>query len=431
MVIKGLRQVGKTTAVKEFAMRNYDNVFFLDLRKDKSLHQIFAGDFDIDEIALSISSLPKTIRLKKESRMVSGKTIIILDEIQDCAEARSSLRYFKEDGRYDVIATGSMLGVKGYNQSPSRGIPVGSEDNLTMAAMDFEEFCWAIGLSNEVISCLKDCFATRKHIPPYIHSLMLETVRKYMCVGGMPEVVNAFLSSNDLLAARQIQKNLIVTYQSDFGTHLNKDGEIIVDPLEQARINEVFSSIPKQLAKENGKFMYSCVSKTAKGRTHADAISWLKDYGLIDVCHNLSAIDSPLDFFALSDQFKVYLADIGLLMAMLDEDTPFNVLHDVLKVGKGPLYENLVAETFHKLGKPYYYFSKSSGLEIDFVAKLFQGIAILEVKSRDGNAKSLKAVMANPNCHVNESIKLSAQDIGVVGRSLTMPYYLPAFVFGN
>ena len=431
LTLKGLRQVGKTTAVKEFAKKNYDNVFFLDLRKDTSLHSIFAGDFDIDEIALSISSSPKAKRLVEGSKMIPGKTLIILDEIQDCADARSSLRYFKEDGRYDVIATGSMLGVKGYNQAPSRGIPVGSEDTLVMNAMDFEEFCWAMGIAEDAISCLKECFAKRKHIPPYIHQMMLETVRKYMCVGGLPEVVSTFLSSNDMMITRKVQKGLIATYQSDFGTHLNKDGEIVVDPLEQAYINEVFSSIPRQLAKENGKFMYSCVSKTAKGRTHADAISWLKDYGLIDVCHNLSSIDSPLDFFSLDNQFKIYLSDIGLLTAMLDEDTSFNVLNNLLKVGKGPLYENLVAETFHKMQKPYYYFAKSSGLEVDFVAKLFQGTAILEVKARDGNAKSSKEVLHNPNCHIDKLIKLSAQDIGVIDNFITMPYYLPIFVFGD
>ncbi len=193
------------------------------------------------------------------------------------------MRYFKEDGGYDVIATGSMLGVKGYNRAPSRGIPVGSEDNLVMNAMDFEEFCRALGVSDEIISYLKDCFAKRKHIPPYIHQMMLEAVRKYMCVGGLPEVVSTFLSSNDMKTTRKVQKGLIATYQSDFGTHLNKDGEIVMNPFEQAHIKEVFSSIPRQLAKKNGKFMYSCVSKTGKGRTHAPAVSWLKDCGLVDL----------------------------------------------------------------------------------------------------------------------------------------------------
>lgn len=431
LLLKGLRQVGKTTIVKDFAKKNYENVFFLDLRKDKSLHEIFEGDFDIDNITLSISASPKVIRLRPNSKMVPGKTIIIFDEIQDCADARSSLRYFKEDGRYDVIATGSMLGLKGYNQAPSRGIPVGSEELLTMNAMDFEEFCWALDIPADTISCLKGCFESGKHIPPAIHTLMLETVRKYMCVGGLPEVVRTFLSTNDIMLTRRVQKNLIATYQSDFGTHLNRDGEIVVDPLEQAYINEVFSSIPRQLAKENGKFMYATVSKTAKGRTHADAIAWLRDYGLIDICHNLRTIDSPLDLFAIEDQFKIYLADIGLMMAVLDEDTPFAVLHESLYVGKGPIYENLVAETLHKLRKPYYYLTKSSGLEVDFVAKLFGGIAILEVKARDGNAKSSRMVLDNPNYHVDRVIKLSSQDIGIIDNFTTMPYYLPCFVFSD
>ena len=324
-----------------------------------------------------------------------------------------------------------MLGIKGYNQSLPRGIPVGSEETITMGAMDFEEFAWALGISDETISVLKECFRAGKHIPPFIHDLMLETVKKYICVGGMPEVVSAFLSSNDMQKVRSTQKNLISSYQSDFGTHLNKNGEIVIDPLEQAYINEVFSSIPRQLAKENSKFMYSVVSKTAKGRTHADAISWLQDYGLIDVCHNLSSIDSPLDFFAIKDQFKIYLADIGLLIAMLEDDIPFKVLNNLLLVGKGPIYENLVAQTFHKLQMPYYYFSKSSGLEIDFVAKVFGKISLIEVKAKDGNAKASKEVLGNPNCHVERLIKLSSQDIGIIDNFITMPYYLPSIVFAD
>ena len=433
LLIKGLRQVGKTSIVKEFAKNNYENAFLLDFRKQSSIHAIFDGDFIIDDIALAISALPKENHIIKDSKMVPYKTLLVFDELQDCPNARSSLKYFKEDGRYDVICTGSLLGIKGYrvSKTPSRGIAVGFEEQIEMYPMDFEEFLWALKIDKAIIDNLKNCIEEKKEFSPFLHERFLDLIRKYICVGGMPEVVNKFIESNDLREVRKIQNRLIKDYKSDFGTHLNDDKKIIVDELEKTKIMDAFDSIPKQLAKDNKKFQYSVIDKKAKARTHEEAIKWLKNYGLIDICYNLSTIDEPFDFFSIRDQFKVYVSDIGLLVAMLDFEVPFKILSNDLAIGKGMIYENLVAETLHKLGRPLYYFSKDSGLEIDFVSNLYSVPYLIEVKTKNGNTKSAKTVLANPNYKVDNLLKLTAQNIGFIDNKLTVPYYSAFYVLSK
>lgn len=433
LVIKGLRQIGKTYIVKEFAKSNYENAFILDFRKQASIHNIFEGDFDIDNIALSISALPKENHIINNSRMIPYKTVLVFDEIQDCPNARSSLKYFKENGRYDVICTGSLLGIDGYRVSkkPSRGIAVGSEEQIEMFPMDFEEFLWALNIDKNIINNLKFCIDERKEFPTFLHEKFLDLIRKYICVGGMPEVVNKFIETNDLGEVRKIQNRLLKDYKSDFGTYLNDNNEIVTDELERTKIMDVFDSIPKQLAKENKKFQYAVIDKKAKSRTHEHAIKWLKNYGLIDFCYNLSTIEEPFDFFSIKDQFKVYVSDIGLLIAMLDKDVPFKVLSNDLGIGKGMIYENLVAEAFHKLGKPLFYFSKDSGLEIDFVTNIYSETYLVEAKAKSGNTKSAKTVLNNPNYKVSNLLKLTALNISFIDNKLTVPYYAAFYILNK
>lgn len=433
LVIKGLRQVGKTSIVKEFAAANYQNAFILDFRKQISLHSIFDGDFDIDKIALSISSLPSENHIIKGSKMVPHKTILIFDELQDCPNARSSLKYFKEDGRFDIICTGSLLGIDGYriSKKPSRGIAVGFEEQIEMFPMDFEEFLWALNVDKELIETIKQFVDDKKELPKFIHEKFLELVRIYICVGGMPEIVKKYVDFKDMGEVRKAQNKLLSDYKSDFGTHLNDNNEIITDELEKSKISDVFDSIPKQLAKDNKKFQFSIIDKKAKSRTHESAIKWLKNYGLIDICYNLSTIEEPFDFVCVKDQFKIYVADIGLLVAMLDDNIPFKILSNDLGIGKGMIYENLVAEAFHKLGKPLYYFSKASGLEIDFISSLFSKPYLIEAKAKSGNTKSAKEILENPKYKVNNLLKLTAQNIGLVDNILTVPYYLSFYILNK
>ncbi len=433
LVVKGLRQVGKTYIVKEFAKRYYENAFILDFRKQPSLASIFEGDFDIDRIALYISSLPKKNSLISGSKMVPHKTVLIFDELQDCPNARSSLKYFKEDGRFDVVCTGSLLGLEGYRigKNSSRGIAVGSEEQIEMYPMDFEEFLWANGVEIKLIDLLKECFDKKQQIPAYLHEQFLDWGRKYICVGGMPEAVGKFVQTNSISETRKVQRRLLDDYKADFGSHLNDDNELVINELEKTKILEVFNSIPKQLAKENKKFQYSVVDKKAKSRTHEDAVKWLKNYGLIDICYNLSAIEQPFDFVSIFDNFKIYVSDIGLLVSMLGDDVAFKILSNDLGMGKGMIYENLIADAFHKNGKPMYFFSKSSGLEIDFVTTLLGKPYLVEAKAKNGNAKSAKIVLGDENYKVDSLLKLTAQNLGFIENTITAPYYLAFYLLAK
>ena len=433
IVIRGLRQIGKTYVAKQFAKENYENAFFLDFRKKPSLATLFGGEFSVDNLTRLISALSDEERLIKGSKMVPYKTLLIFDEIQDCPDARSSLRYFKEDGRFDILCTGSMLGVSGYRVSkkPKRGNPVGSEELLTMTSMDFEEFLWADGVEESVISILKECFDQRKPIPEFIHQKMLDLIKQYIVIGGLPEVVEKYIATNDINQARQVQKRILEDYKSDFGSHLNDNGELYIDELEKARLLQVFQSIPKQLAKDNTKFQYSVIGHGARKRSHEAALNWLEGYGLISKCSNLSNLEQPLSFFEEEDKFKVFLSDIGLLIAMLDDEVPSMVLLDSLGMGKGPIYENLISETFFKLGKKQYYYSKSSGLEIDFIATLGGKTTLVEVKAKGGRTKAAKEVLDNPAYSVNQLLKLTAQNIGETPNILTVPYYLSFYALSK
>lgn len=433
LVVKGLRQVGKTYIVKEFAKRYYENAFILDFRKQPSLASIFEGDFDIDRIALYISSLAKENSLISGSKMVPHKTVLIFDELQDCPNARSSLKYFKEDGRFDVVCTGSLLGLEGYRigKNSSRGIAVGSEEQIEMYPMDFEEFLWANGVEIKLIDLLKECFDKKQQIPAYLHEQFLDWARKYICVGGMPEAVGKFVQTNSISETRKVQRRLLDDYKADFGSHLNDDNELVINELEKTKILEVFNSIPKQLAKENKKFQYSVVDKKAKSRTHEDAVKWLKNYGLIDICYNLSAIEQPFDFVSIFDNFKIYVSDIGLLVSMLGDDVAFKILSNDLGMGKGMIYENLIADAFHKNGKPMYFFSKSSGLEIDFVTTLFGKPYLVEAKAKNGNTKSAKIVLGDENYKVDSLLKLTAQNLGFIENTITAPYYLAFYLLAK
>ena len=433
LILKGLRQIGKTFIVKEFAKSNYENAFILDFRKDISLHTIFDGDFNINRIMLSISLLPQENRVISNSQMIPNKTLLIFDEVQDCPNARSSLKYFKEDGRFDVICTGSLLGINGYriSKKTNRGIPVGFEEQVNMYPLDFEEFMWALSVEDVLIQSLKECVDSHMEIPSFLHSSFLDMVRKYICVGGMPEAVNTFLDTNDMDLVRKVQNKLIRSYKSDFGAHLNDSFEIIIDETQKTKILDVFDSIPKQLSKENKKFQYSVIAKGAKARTHEEAIKWLKNYGLIDIFYNLTAIEEPFDFFAIKDCFKVYMADIGLLTGMLGKDVAFEILSNELGIGKGMIYENLIADAFHKLDKQMYYFSKDSGLEIDFVSNIFGKTYLIETKAKNGNAKSANVVLTNPKYKVDNLLKLTSQNIGLVDNKFTVPYYMAFYVLSK
>ncbi len=419
LVIKGLRQVGKTYIVKKFAEENYDNVIYIDFRKNRQLRSLFESPFVINDL---ISQITANI---PGSRALPYRTLLIFDEVQDCPNARSSLKYFYEDGRYDVICTGSLLGIKGYSQKGDNAVPVGYEEVIYMKPMDFEEFLWAEGIDDSTVFDLQTCLNERKEILPATHARMSDLFRKYICVGGMPEVVQAFTETGDMNRVLKLQRSILESYKDDFGRHLKDDNSLYTDEKELAAILAVFNSIPAQLAKENKKFQFSKITKKGRNDEFRRALQWLEDAGIISRCYNLSTTELPLEGNRCDDVFKVYMQDSGLFVAMLEEGTQADILNGNLLIYKGALYENIIADAFSKMGRKLYYFHKDSGLEIDFVTRYKGRCTLMEVKANNGRSKSLNNMLSDyERYHVDSAIKFRDGNIEQNGRILFLPHYL-------
>ncbi len=419
LVIKGMRQIGKTYIVRAFAEKNYKNVVYINFKDNDSIKTVFDGDFVVDRMTVDISAMLPGINF------VPGQTVIIFDEIQECANARASIKAFMLDGRYDIICTGSLLGIKGYNKKKGKGIPTGFEHIVYMKPMDFEEFLWAKGIGEPVINEIKRCFDNRTPVSEAIHKAMLRYFNEYICVGGLPYVVDRFISTNDMNVVYSEQRDIIEEYKDDFGKHLDENERESVDLTLLARINRVFDSIPAQLAKENKKFTYAQLEKKARGENYQAAIQWLYDAGIINICYNLSNTTLPLEGNKLDNMFKIYMQDSGLFVAMLERGTAGRILSGDLGMYKGAIFENIIADCFSKKDKKLYYFHKDSGLEIDFVTMYSNETAIIEVKAVSGNTKSAKTVLNNKEKYnVNLCIKLSENNVGYENEILTMPYYM-------
>ncbi len=419
LVIKGMRQIGKTFIVKVFAEENYENVVYINFKDNETAKRIFEGDFIVDRMTLDISALIPGIHF------VPYKTVILFDEVQECANARASIKAFMLDGRYDIICTGSLLGIKGYNRKKNRGVPTGFEHIIYMKPMDFEEFLWAKGISEEVLNEMRDCFIKHRSVSETIHTAMLRYFREYMCVGGMPYVVDRFLTTNDMNVVREEQIDILEEFKDDFGKHLDENEKEEIDLTLLGRINRVFDSIPSQLAKENKKFTYSMLEKKGRSENYQAAIQWLYDAGIINICYNLSNLSLPLEGNKIDNIFKIYMQDSGLFVAMLEEGSAGKILSGDMGMYKGAIYENIVADAFSKNGRNLYYYHKDSGLEIDFISTIDGEISLVEVKATTGNAKSANTILKNKEQYgVNRCIKLSGNNVGQEGAKLTVPYYM-------
>ncbi len=422
LVVKGMRQIGKTSSVLEFARSHYESVVYINFKENENAKKVFEGDLNVGRITIDLSAL------FPNAHFVENKTVIIFDEIQECANARASIKPFMEDGRYDVICTGSLLGIKGYNRKKGKGVPTGFERIIYMKPMDFEEFLWAKGIGEKVVDYLKECFAKKEPVSEATHNAMLRYFKEYLCVGGLPYVVSRFVETNDMNVVWQEQQDILEEYKDDFGKHLDENENEEIDRTLLGRINRVFDSIPAQLAKENNKFVYSQLEKKGRSENYQTAIQWLYDCGIINICHNLTNIAEPLDGYKIENTFKIYVQDSGLFVAMLERGSAAKILSGDLGFYKGAIYENIIADCFSKQGRKLFYFRKDTGLEIDFVENIGDELAIIEVKATTGRSKSAKTVLNNDNYAAKVCYKLSENNIGVAGKMVTLPYYMAMFL---
>ena len=411
LIIKGCRQCGKTFSVMDFAKKNYKNVVYLNFYENPDYAAVFAGSLEIDNIILMLSALLGSVAVFE-----AGETVLILDEIQECPDARTALKFFRIDGRFDVIGTGSLLGVKGYGKEP-KSVPVGSETVIDMYPLDFEEFLWANGITESIISVLSQHLETETPVPEALHNRMKQLLLQYTVVGGMPDVVQTFVNTRQMNEVLRMQRDIVRSYEDDMVKY--------VDDKDKVRIKECFQSIPRQLSKENKKFQYAVVKKGSTASRYAGSLQWIEDAGIISRCYNLSITELPLDGNAEEDVFKVYMKDCGLFVSMLEDGTQYEILQGSLYGYKGAIFENLIADIFAKMGRKLYYFHKNSGLEIDFVMRYKGKCTLVEVKASTGNAKSTKTILNHPEkYHVYHAVKLGDYNIGQTGQMLTLPLYM-------
>ena len=417
LIIKGVRQCGKTSSVLEFAHKNYEYVIYLNFHEKKSYKAFFNGDLDVEtittNIALGIIG----------AQFVPGKTCLIFDEVQDCPRARSSLKFLSLDGRYDVLCTGSLLGVNGYKtkeeqqEEEEASIPVGFEEIVNMYPMDFEEWLWANDIMPEHIDILRQHLAEEKPLNQAFHNRFRQLLLQYVFVGGMPEAVETFLTTHNMGETRKVQSAIIDSYESDMIKY--------APAADKSRIRECFESIPQQLARDYKKFTYNVIRPNAKGRDYAGSLQWIEDAGIIHRCYNTEITELPLDVVAIKDQFKVYMADSGLLISMLEEGTAWSIMQGELGAYKGAIYESLLADILGKMGRKLYYFHKDSGLEIDFLMRYKGECVLVECKARTGNAKSTRTILNHPEkYHVKHAIKIGDYNVGRDGALLTIPFYM-------
>lgn len=411
ILLRGVRQCGKTYIVREFGKREYKNFIEINFIERPDMQAVFSGNLDVDNMVQQIKlSMPGC-------QFIPGETLLFLDEIQDVPNARTSLKFWTQDGRFDCIASGSLLGMDYKNEV---SIPVGYEQQLIMRTLDFEEFIWALGAEVNLKEMLAPYVDGAKRVPEAMHNSLNKYLQEYMVVGGLPEVVDTYIATKDFYQVHLLQEKILRDYQDDIAKYaLNQD---------KIKAKQCFLSIPRQLSKENHKFQYSVVEKKATARKFTSSLDWLHNAGLIDFAYNVNSPWFPLKAHVKEDQFRVYLCDIGLLVAMYGYQLKIALLSDALEgPAKGGIYESLVADILAKMGEELYYYKKEdSTLEIEFILERDCKLVPVEVKARKGSTRSLNELLKMDN--IERGYKLTAQNTGVVEKKITLPLYMAAII---
>lgn len=409
LIIKGARQIGKTESIKHFAKKNYSNFIEINFVEEPKYKGIIADGYKTDDIIKNMS------RINTDLKFVPGKTLIFFDELQEFPEMATALKFFKKDGRFDVICSGSLLGIQ-YKRIESNS--VGYKTDYQMSSLDFEELLWAKGYDDSVIA---DMLSHMKGLKPF-NSLELSIFEglflDYCILGGLPEVVRDYIKKNTFEGSLMLQRQLISDYEEDIRKY--------ADGVDQTRILNVFRNIVPQLAKENKKFQISKVASGARFKDYRGCIEWLADSGLINLAYCLNFPELPLKGNYDEEKYKIYLFDTGILVAQLDDEAQVDLrANKNLGVYKGALYENVVGESLVKQGYSLYYYKREDGkLEQDFFVRDTQSLIPVEVKATNGTAKSLATLIDSEKyADIKYGIKFIKGNIGYNGKFYTFPYF--------
>lgn len=409
LIVKGARQIGKTESIVHFAKENYQNVIYINFVLEKKFCNIVSDGYDVDTVIKNISLIdPK-------KKFVESKTIIIFDEIQEYPDVATTLKSFCMDKRYDVICSGSMLGI---NYKKIHSNSVGYKMDYDMYSLDFEEFLWIKGYTDEQV---EDILSHMINVVPFSDTEL--TVYKglfldYCVLGGMPAVVKIFIENGNFSGTLDIQRQICLDYEEDVRKY--------AEGLDQSKIISVYRSVPVQLAKENKKFQFNKIDKNARSREYTGCIEWLIDSGVIAECKCLQFPELPLKGNVEENKYKLYYPDTGLLVASLDDEAQEDLrVNKNLGVYKGALYENFVAEAFVKQGLGLFYFKKeNSTLEEDFFVRTADELIPVEVKAGVNSSKSLSTLIKNDTyADIKKGIKLGDYNVGNSNNIYTFPYF--------
>ena len=409
LIVKGARQVGKTRTIRHFAEQNYENVIEINFAEEPEYKTIIAGSYSPQAIIERISLIDMS------KQFVPGKTLIFFDEFQEYPDIATSLKFFKQDGRFDVICSGSLLGTH-YKQIHS--ISVGYKSDYEMFSLDFEEYLWAIGYDDTITNEILGHMVRLNPFDDLLKNVLSKHFFNYCVAGGMPAVILTYIKQKSFEGIQSIQQQIIMDYEEDVRKY--------VTGLEQTRILSVYRSIPAQLAKENKKFKYSMVTKGARSREYEGCIEWLSDAGVINRCFCLNFPELPLKGNYDPSSFKIYFADTGLLVSSLDEESSLDLrANRNLGTYKGALYENIAAELLRKQGfELYYYRREDSQLEEDFFIRTMDTLVPVEVKATNGKSKSLSTLIKSDRYpDIRFGIKLSMANIGFENQIYSFPFY--------
>ena len=410
LIIKGARQIGKTNAIRFFGENNYKVFIEINFIFQKEMKTIFEHSFNVDEIMKEI-----TLR-QPQLEIIPYETLIFFDEMQDCVSVATALKAFREDGRYDVICSGSLMGIN-YQKIESNS--VGNKEDYTLHSMDFEEFLWAKGYHENVIEDIFKHMIELKPLSETMYNVMLESFRDYMVVGGMPAIVNSYIKNKNFSGVLKMQQQILLDYEEDITKYATG--------LDQSKILTVYQNIPVFLGNENKKFQITKIQNGARNREYIGVLNWLDRAGIVNICYCLSQLSLPLKGNYNPNNYRIYFGDTGLLIASLDEEAQDDLRKNQnFNTYKGAIYENVIADMLVKQGYHLYFYRNEKGtLEMDFFIRDKDSLIPIEVKANDNSTVSLNHFMENSRYKdIHYGIKLCNKNIGFNGKFYTFPYFM-------
>lgn len=410
LIIKGARQIGKTNAIRNFGENNYKTFIEINFVLNPEFKTIFDRSFSVDEIVKEI-----TLR-RPEIEIIPKETLIFFDEMQECVSTATSLKAFKEDGRFDVICSGSLMGIN-YKKIESNS--VGNKEDYVLHSMDFEEFLWAKGYKEEVIDDMLNSMIKLEPLSSTMYDVMLENFKEYMIVGGMPAIVSSFIENKNFSGILKMQQQILLDYEEDITKY--------AEGLDQSKILTVYKNIPVFLGNENKKFQISKIQNGARNREYIGVLDWLDRAGIINICYSLNQVCLPLKGNYNPNNYRIYFGDSGLLIGSLDEEAQDDLRKNQnFNTYKGAIYENVVADMLVKQGYNLYFYKNEKGtIEMDFFIRDDNSLIPIEVKANDNSTVSLKNLIDSDNYKdIKYGIKLCNKNIGFNGKFYTFPYFM-------